>query len=173
MPLGQKWKVMADFADENSKCYIWSAADLYSEPKRFKKTYQYINVEGYDWVCDRMCPFYDITSGKTILYADRECQQRAGLSASTRMEVMKRLPDNNYAKKVDGLVVKAVRPKTFKNIFDGENEDWKYGFNTDGMNLISLNRAKYYHNVKWPFEKTDLDLRDYIPKNVIDKLFKL
>lgn len=173
MPLGQKWKTAVDYSDKNSECYIWSAADCYSEPKRFKKAYQYINVEGNDWVCDKLGLFFDISTKRTILYADRECVQRAGLSSSTKMSLMRKLPDNDFAKKVDGFVFKTIKPQTIYNIFDGENEDWKYGLNTHGMNNISMNRGKYFRKIKWPFEPTVLDIRNLLPKDVVDKLHSL
>lgn len=173
-PLGQKWKIAVDYSSESSACYIWSAGDCYSEPRRFKKAYKYINQQGYDWVCDKLGLFYDIPSNKTILFADRDNQQRAGLSSSTKMSLMRKLPDNDYAKKVDGFVFQAIKPQTIKNIFDDDGkEDWKYGLNTDGFNNISKNRKKYYTRIKWPFEPTPYKAEDTIPKDIMEKLHRL
>ncbi len=170
MPLGQKWKVAVDYSSQTSECYIWSAADCYSEPKRFKKAYKYINVAGYDWVCDKLGLFYNIPTGETILYADRNNKQRAGLSSSTKMSLMRKLPDNDYAKKVDGFVFNAIKPQTIKNIFDDGVEDWKHGLNTDGCNNISLSRKKYYKRIKFPFESTTHQIDNLLPKDIVDTL---
>jgi len=173
MPLGQKWKTMIDHSDENSKCFIWSAADCYSEPKRFKKAYEKINKQNFDWVCDKLGLFFDITSKKHILYADRDNQQRAGLSSSTKMELMRKLPDNDIAKKVDGFVFQVIKPQRICNIFEGENNDWKYGLNTHGQNNISTNRGKYFTKIKFPFEPTQLKIDTLLPLDIVSRLYKM
>lgn len=174
MPLGQKWKTAVDHSSETSECYIWSAADCYSEPRRFAKAYKYINVEKYDWVCDKLGLFYNIPTGETILYADRDNQQRAGLASSTKMSLMRLLPDNDFARKVDGFVFNAIKPQTIKNIFDEDGRnDWKGGLNTDGHNNISLNRKKYYKRIKFPFEPTPEKIDNLLPEDIVAALKKM
>lgn len=167
LPLGEKWTLIANSANENSKVFILQAADCYSEPKRLSKTYNEIINNNFDWVQNTKGLFFNVKTKKHILY---NAVQQCGLNMATRIELIKKINLTGIKKNVDGTIFRAIRPKKVLNI---DSEDFLFGVDTHGLNNISKGRENYFENEKFPFEKTDLKIDNYLPKDITQKLYSL
>lgn len=171
MPLGQKWKEIGIRCDENSEAFILQAADCYSEPKRLRTTYDLIVRGDKDWIQNKRGLFVELGTREHILYQDIEVQQKCGLNMATRTEYIKALPDNDRRAVVDGWLYKNIKPKNPHSITD--TDDWKYGVDTHGLNNISKKRHKFFRNVVFPFVPTKLKMDDFMPKDIVERLYSL
>jgi len=167
--LPQKWKQMADLANENSKAYVFCAADDYSPPNKLKMAYDAIKL-GYDWVQYQKCLMYDIISKKHIYYDGTTINRQVGSIAACRTASARKLPESFKAKGVDHWLFDSIRPEF---VFTDKSDNWEKGFATDGYNNISVDRKKYYQKIEFPFLPTTLNIKDIVSKEVLQKLNSL
>lgn len=171
VPLGQKWKLIGQNCSDTSEAFVLQAADCYSEPNRLKTTYEKIVKEGYDWVQNKSGLFFDLSTKRHILYQDVEIVQKCGLNMATRVEYVRNLPDNERKAIVDGWLYSNIKPKKSLSIIN--TDDWKYGVDTHGLNNISKKRGKFFNDITFPFIDTNLSIRSYLPKDIVEKLYNI
>ncbi len=171
IPLGQKWKLIGQNCSDTSEAFILQAADCYSEPKRLKTTYEKIVKGGYDWIQNKSGLFFDLSTKRHILYQDVEVAQKCGLNMATRVDCIRKLPNNDRKAIVDGWLYSNIKPKKPLSIID--TDDWKYGVDTHSLNNISKKRGKFFNNITFPFVSTDLSIRSYLPKDIVTRLYNL
>jgi len=170
IPLGQKWKEIGVRCNPTSDTFILQAADCYSEPKRLKTTHDLIQ-QGYDWIQNKRGLFIDLRTKEHILYSDLTFKQKCGLNMATKVEYIRALPDNDRRAIVDGWLYNTIKPKNPHSIVC--NDNWKYGVDTHGLNNISKKRGKFFRDIKFPFESTDLKIINFMPKDIVNKLYSL
>ncbi len=192
-----KWIQIGKLSARTSKVYVLQAADCYSPPKRLyihnrhfqnRKCYFSTQVKGL---------FFNLINKKAILYNGRIRDKKRKYVTSNHLNMALRTPDMRRIKPIKknrGIdryiresIVKIHRIKPLgKYIFtDGEidKNNWKYGFDTDGCNNISLRRRKLYgikgvNRYFVPFKGYSKKyghrgIKRYIPKNVINFINRL
>lgn len=168
--LGEKWRLMAQNCDNNSKCFILQAADCYSQPFRLKSTYEAIVKDGYDWYKSNQGLFYNIKIQKCILYQDLDNIQKGGLNMAMKtQDVINKVPNEYRRATVDGWLYKHIEPQ---KVFIDVALDWLLGVDTHGYNQISIKREKFFKNVAFPFVETKLNLKS-LPIYIEERLKNL
>lgn len=167
MPLGKKWRLLAENCNSNSQAFVLQAADCYSEPKRLKTTYEKIVKEDYGWMQNTKGLFFNIRTKKHILY---NAVQQCGLNMATKPQLIRNINIDEVSKHVDGSLFRSIRPKKVANII---SEDYKNGVDTHGLNNISIGRETYFDNTVFPFEETDLNIKNFLPEDITTKLYNL
>lgn len=171
IPLGQKWKLLGQSCSDTSKAFLLQAVDCYSEPNRLKTTHDLIMYHECDWVQNKKGLFYNLRTKKHILYDDTQMNQRCGLNMATKTEYIKALLDNDRRAIVDGWLYSNIKPKKPFSITTGD--DWMYGVDTHGLNNISIKREKFFNKIEPPFVKTNLEIKNLLPKDIVDRLNSL
>ncbi len=167
--LSKKWKEIALLADDNSKTFVFCAADDYSEPTKLYTAHKAVKL-GYDWVQYRYALMYDLVSKKHIKYDCNTIGRACGSIMACKTESARNLPELNLSKGVDSWLFKSINPEF---IHTEKSDSWMGGFATDGMNNISLNRKLYYSKIEPPFEKTELHISNILTKENYTKLNSL
>jgi len=178
IPLSQKWKMIAEKISDSSKVYILQAADCYSHPYRLIETYDIIINQDYDWVLSTIGPFYDIPTGKLVVYDRRKKDtiEYTGLNMAIKPYFIKGLPESEKRSGVDGFIVensmkfcKKINNREFK-MKQNKSENWRYGVDTNGLNNISRSRLNLMR--KHPTYNRDIkmNINEIIPPDVVKKL---
>ncbi len=174
IPLSDKWVLLANMCDKDSKIFVIHAADNYSAPLRLARHYEiFMNNEVHLHIPTKAI-YYDILTRKTILHditaAGRkdDCAARAMLTG-----VVRRLPKVGKKSGVDGWLRKAARNvvgrDTFKIFYDEESNNWKYGLNTHGLNNI-MSRRQIFKVVEGKFKVCSVDINKTIPEDILEEL---
>lgn len=175
IPLVKKLQLAGNMADPNSKIFIFQSADCYSQPNRFKESYELL-LHMYDYVSSYIGPVYNIYTDETFIYDFGRDRGVTGLNIAVQTKHVRSLPDTNLTCGIDGWfrdIAKSRYPK-FK---DGYNEsiNWKYGLDTHGLNKISTERfltKKFL--VHYNFDLTrQYKIDECIPKYIMDTLREL
>jgi len=170
IPLGEKWRILAQNADPNSTLFLLQAADCYSQPWRIVDTYNVGKDSTVDWIESQQGTFYDIKTETSVLYKDAPGQ--TNLNMAMRTKYMKLLPKNDRRKIVDKFIfseltrIKGTPLKKGFNITD----HWKWGMDTHGCNTISISRHTLMYGLTKCFVKNPIDVKNYIPKDILEKL---
>ena len=173
IPLFNKWRLISQRADLNSKAFILQAGDDYSHPYRLYETYNLMIVKGNTVISSQVGPFYDIPTGIVCLYDVREKPTTAGLNMAVQTDVMKRLPQMDYRKNVDSKIAYhaiILEGVAFKREFNNSS-NWKCGVCTNGFHNISLKRGTIMRTRKDIYDlHSGIKIEDCIPIDIIQKL---
>jgi len=187
IPLSSKWITIGKQASKTSKVFVFHDADDYSPTKRlyihnehFKNSNCFLSsqIEGI---------FYNIKSGKTILYNGRNIDRELGSSNHTNLnhailtKDIKNMVDPKQYRLMHSFIFKNIKRIHAKNIHKKyiwtsnsvSKNNWKTGVFTDGFNTISRSRKRFYNKPVYQFEVCRYKLKKYIPLNVIRFLYSL
>lgn len=158
IPLSLKWRIIANEAHPNSNGLILQAADCYSEPTRIETAYNCM-AAGFDWVHSQQGIFYNIKTGKRIMFDLTLIQKppyefKTGLNMCVNMELARKLPDTQIYRHVDKWIFESISHMKDVNVYLNESTDYKQGLDTHGHNIIS-NRSAFFANPEPPFMETD------------------
>lgn len=167
IPLPQKWRLLAQNRDSSSIAFLLQASDDYPEPNRLANSYSRMH-EGYDWAQNRYGYFYNIKTQQLLRYDARAMNTPTGLNMACAPHLLDRLEESWQPSAVDRWFIKSVKPQ---NIFWDEQD--KPGIYTDGYNSISTFRKVYYSKVERPFSKTDKEISDLMPADILEQLNKM
>lgn len=170
--LSRKWKVMAAATEQTSKVGVLQAADCYSEPNRLATAHRALYETEYNWLQSANGFFYDIFSGRFLLYSHNTNDKfTAALNMSTRLEVLRTLKDEDKGKSVDRWLLSHIDTP---HIAWDTSSNWKKGIDTNGLNTISINRAKYFKdhtlNKSHFFTYANPALDEVVPSEVAARL---
>jgi len=179
IPLGKKMSMLIVDVNKNSRIITSSSADYYSSPTRLASAYKIFEEVNPDWILVTKVIYYNITDGKVMLFNSDGRKRKddvPGKSMKTSLlkEVFPKPNKISRSKGIDGFIFKSSenyrrkQKRKFKLYFD-KSDDWKYCFNTNGINNIS-NRSLSFKNVGPPFKHCPIDLKDTIPPEVLDRL---
>lgn len=172
IPLSLKWKLISKNASQTSKAFLLQAGDCFSQPYRLKESYDLLVKQNYDWISSQVGPFYEIDTNKVFLYDLRKAPRTAGLNMGAKIEIIKNLPDEVKNKSVDSWIVQSAR-NYLKNkgmrVAYNKSENWKYGFDSHGLNNISKGRSEIMRKRRDIYNGT-IDLNQYIDKDILDKI---
>jgi len=161
VPLPVKWKDIAKQA--RGDVFILQAGDCYSDPKRLHRAYRDIIKQGYDWTQDADGWFYHVQYKKLLRFDQKE--KGTGLNMAFRTSLGKDLPESDKTKGIDFWL--------YSNL-DTKKTKWNHGENmsvdTHGYNTISYNRSKYFRTPAPPFFKTEKEITDLLPPDIIEGL---
>ena len=89
---------------------------------------------------------------------------------ATKTGYIRKLPIENKSSKVDGWLYSKCNPQ---RIYIDQNEYWQFGVDTHGLNNISKKRGKFFNKIEFPFIETSLNIKNLLPKNIVERLEKL
>ena len=170
IPLGEKWRVLAEMADPASLGFLLQAADCYSPPRRLEVTGTLLRG-GADWVQGDKHILYDLRTRKTVLYDARSVGQ-TGSDMATRTKYARQLPPNGPRRYVDKWLLDNVKSVAsaksgFRLAWDPEN--WHHALNVNGTNTIS-DRAAMFAHPSGAFSPYPLPLDSIVPHDVAERL---
>ena len=158
-----KWVGIARVASRTSLGYVMQAGDVYSPTKRLHIHNEHFkNKDCYFSMYPRGMS-YDIRSGKKIFYDAYSTDKvyhnngyfgRLHFMKAVRTRDMRKVPIIDRNRRIDKhirlsiLAMNKIDLTSKKVIFSADEIDpgnWRTGFNTDGMNIIS-NRRPFYEN---------------------------
>lgn len=171
IPLSFKWKLIARKAMDTSIAFLLQAGDCYSQPYRLKESYDLLVKQEYEWISSQIGPFYEINTGLVFLYDLRKRPRTAGLNMGARIELIKNLPDEIKNKSVDSWIVTSITnylKRAPKRAFNN-SDNWKYGFDSHGLNNISKGRSKIMRTKKDIYNGT-VDLNQYIDSDILTRI---
>ena len=145
IPLSKKWINLFSYCSDTSVCTVLVHSDAYNQSYRLIETYDIFNKqEDIVWVCSKKGIFYDIYTGKKIIF-DGNLQNKgvnnpgkAGLYRSIRTNIAKKINTDEYPERyVDSWLYKNSC-KIVKDpiVIFNESDNWKYSLETDGLNKI-------------------------------------
>jgi SAM-dependent methyltransferase len=174
--LTEKWKLLGQLASENSIGFVLQACDCYSYPTRLLMTFDAMK-KGFDWCQCIQGYFYEIKSGKIILYKGNTISwARNHLNMAFKTEYAKKIPFAQLPAGIDGWLFKVFEgiKGTPLLVYNDSSNDWQYGLDTHGANNISKNRGQFFNEVKPPFVKAEgITIEKILPKNIVEKLKNL
>lgn len=180
MLLINKWIGISYNSASTSRIFVLQAADDYSPPKRLVTHYEHFNNPRCYFSMQMKGLFYNLNNGKKIFYLGKD-NKKNHLNMAYLIKHMKLVKKTYIKEGVDFYIKKSINNITRNNItkevlYDDSN-NWKYGFFTDGNNIISLSRKKYYDyptKMFYPFTNAlqlkYTSMEDYIPENVLNFL---
>lgn len=173
IPLSNKWVDLANMCDVNSKIFVIHAADNYSAPLRLSRHYEVFTNNVVHLHIPTKAIYYNIATKKTMLHDTSMGKRRDDCAARAMVtDVVRRFPKVGRRAGVDGWLRGAAKSVVgqgiFKIFFDEQNDNWKYGLNTYGLNTI-MNRPEF-RTLKPPFRECPIKIEKNIPKEVLDKL---
>lgn len=162
-----KWIEIANNASESSVSYLLQACDDYSYSYRLTNSYEVVNVCNYDWYDNHKALFYSFLTDDMILYNH---QRRTNLSMALKTELMRKVKTCSLKKGIDGYIYTQVKKRT-KGLFFEYHDDILHldGLFTQGFNNISIKRQSFFNNVRLPFQKTHVKLKDLTIPNEIKR----
>ena len=170
IPLGMKWRVLAQNADPKSTFFLLQAADCYSQPWRIIDTYNIGKDASIDWIESQQGTFYDIKTETSVLY--KGGPGNTNLNMAMRTKYIRALPKNDRRKIVDKFIFAELTKIKGAALKKGYNttDHWKWGMDTHGCNTISVSRHTLMYGLTKCFVKNPIDVKDYIPKDILEKL---
>lgn len=177
IPLGKKMSML--MANTSSEIIVPNAADYYSSPRRLTSAYKIFKETNPDWVLTTKVIYYNIADGRIILHDTDYCKRKDDVSgrsmkASLLREVFPKPDKIKKTKGVDSFMFKSsknYRQKQGKKLhicFD-RSDNWKYCFNTNGINNIS-NRSPRFEKISYPYRLCPIKLKETIPPEILSKL---
>ncbi len=175
IPLSNKWVLLANMCDENSRILVLHAADNYSAPLRLARHCEVFTDSNVCLHIPSKAIYYNISTEKIILHDTNMTKRKDDCAARAMLtDVVRRMSKSGRRNGVDGWLRGAAKSVcksnkiTFGIFFDKENNDWQYGLNTYGLNNII--RREEFIKLRPPFKKCSIDINKTIPKEVLDKL---
>ena len=170
IPLSQKWVTMAKASARTSKYFCLCGADDYYHSNLLCESED--AIEGADWLITPKGYFYDFNQDKIILY---NINTLTGLHMTAKTKLARKLPMEEVNRGVDGWFTKNLirvgrKMKGSIQVYMSFSEQWKHILCTNGLNNISLERHKYFTEVRPPFYSTDAVLTDIVPEDIAIRL---
>ncbi len=175
VPLSNKWVHLANMCDKDSRIFVIHAADNYSAPLRLARHHEVFRNTEIQLHIPTKAIYYNISTGRVILH-DTSMVGRKDDCAARAMStyVVRRFTKVGRRSGVDGWLRGAAKSVcklnkiTFGIFFDKEDDNWKYGLNTYGLNIIT--RRTEFAKLKPPFRECPVKIGKTIPKEVLEKL---
>jgi len=178
IPLSRKWCMLAQAASPSSEVFAFQAADTFCHPYRLRTAFDATLGEA-DWSQDSKIVLYHIASGKTILL-DREVKaswgyHKCGDNMAVKTILARSLPSQDRAAKVDmWLYLACGRAKGGALcVVWNDDENWKLGFHTKGLNNVSGYNRETFDHPKPPFRTLSYELSSVVPSGILDRLVNL
>jgi len=163
VPLGQKWKIIADAADD-TLCFILQDGDDYSHSKRIESTCSAFLSSKIDYYDEQFGYFYSFRLNKTILYNFTHNWHPCRLSKAWLTSLIKMLPESNQKMNVDNYLFNTLQAIKGNIVKYRNNELHTDGVYTDGYNKISSRDCHFEMKHKdGIFQLTDFDALAEIP----------
>ena len=172
LPLSAKWYFLVDACSASSKIVAMNSSDIYCSKLRLSKQYSKLINGDKNWYKIGGNLVYDIGLDYHVKLISMDPKRSDTCSAAASMELMKKLPLACVKVNVDGW-----RYNTLKNVgidffYDNTADLQKDTININGLNNLSLGRAKNVKNIKPPFKKCCDDLCNHIPIEISQKLIE-
>ena len=175
MPLPQKWRLMGKQMEPSSEVFVLHAADCYSHPTRLDDSFAFIAKEGAHWYDIGKGVFYDIPTGRTILYSSTD-PDRPHLNMAMSAAAARTIPEDSRRRGVDRFLFR----HTMTTHTYGGNNTFKRrlydpfllfnGVDTNGCNQISK-RNPMFDDPKPPFSPwSDNLLALGLPEDIVERL---
>lgn len=161
----------------NSEVCIWNPDDYFAPPKLLHSAYKAIIDTEYEWFCIPRTIFYDILSGRTMLYkvdlsGRRRWDDSTGRAFKTT--ILKKATEHFDHRRsgCDGMVYRSYKKVLGREpkVYLDNSDNWKYGLNTKGLNNISIWQMKLFNKITPPFMKCDVDISTTIPEDILNRL---
>lgn len=179
IPLGLKMTQLVQRCDKGSRAIAFSAGDYYCPPKRLATQYSaFVENPNIHWFRSAKTIFYDIETKNSVLYdTSKKATQSDTSGKFIPLHLARRIPPTNAARGIDGYFWKTVcglcGGVKKVNVFNDKTDNWKYGFNTHGLNNLSGAERKIWFlgAVKNPYVLANpIDLKTTIPKDILMKI---
>lgn len=160
IPLGQKWKILAEMASD-TKCFLLQSGDDYSHNQRIESTCDsFLNdIDFYD---EQMGFFYSFRLKKTMCFNPKNVSGPTRLNMAWKTKLMKTfISDNNIKMNVDTFIYTSIESKKQLKKFRNQKL-YTNGFFTDGYNNIS-SRDDFFSSSNNIFEETDVNIDELMP----------
>jgi len=182
LPLSLKWNTLADASSKTSQSFLLQAADCYAQPYRLKETHDIFKKDkNIDWVQSKKGFFYNIEGQESAIFDHQYSIYHSpgqthpcSLNMATKTSLIKKLPRKKVKRSVDSFIFEALtlQKGTPLEVAWNSSDNWKYGFDTDGLNNISIDRGIMIKIHTPPFVALPAGerLEKYIPSDIISKL---
>lgn len=139
--LPEKWKLIGQNINENSKVFLLQAIDCYSPSKRLSLSYNSIVKQKNDWVDFSHGYFYSFLYDKIILY---NAKALTNLHMSFKTEYAKLINSIDKNSGIDGYLYNIIKSNVKKIKHEIIEEFLEDSLDTDGLNNISMKRSNQY-----------------------------
>lgn len=160
IPLGQKWKVIAEQADD-TKCFLLQAGDCHAHNQRIENTCAAFegDINYYD---EAIGYFHSFRLNKTALFSpDDDYPHPCRLNMAWLTSLFKTLSDNDQRMGVDWYLYQRMKSKqTIKKFRNRELHET--GVDVDGYNVISARDALFLKENKL-IKPVEVDIFKNIP----------
>lgn len=186
-----KWLFMAKDSDPNSQIFVFQDADDYSPSKRLSIHRTHFSNKKCRYSTQDKGLFLWLQNGQKMWYHGSKKDRLHKdfftvnhLNKAVRIKDLRRVKPCDKNRRIDTYIrgeiekilgVDFTKEKYLFNSRDVNEENWKTGFFTDGLNNISQHRRKNYQRPEWVFveykkgcqKNNYTSMKDYIPDNVM------
>ena len=169
VPLCKKISIMSDIADPNSRILTMGSSDCYPSIKRLISPYNAFKDKKINWYCNIYDIMYDIKSER---YATYNVWPK-GTGKACLLKYVRNIPQSMNEKNMDNTLLKTYTYQVGELVSHmDETDNWKTGFNTNGLNNISDKKVRHdtIKNYTGIFSKCEHKLEDNIPIEILDRL---
>jgi hypothetical protein len=168
IPLPQKWKMMGEIADKDSKSFVCQDVDDHPSSLRLSLAHENVGIGDYDWLGFRQGYFFSFIYNKIIRY---KTNGGFGLSVSMKTKYARTIPHSTLKSGIIGFLYKHVgrQEKNFKN--NRVPELYTDALYTDGYNNISK-RNGFYRQPHRVFTGSDITIDDLTLSEEVKKKLK-
>jgi len=180
IPLGKKISMLIVNTNKSSEIIVPSAADYYSAPKRLSTAYNMFKEFKPDWILVTKVIYYNILNGKLVLHDTDYCRRKDDVGGRSMDASLLRAVFpiewriKRRVKGVDSFMFRTSKKyverqgRKFKIHFD-RSDNWKYCFNTSGINNIT-DRSNSFEKISYPFRPCPIGLKETIPPEILSQL---
>jgi hypothetical protein len=172
LPLSAKWYFLVDACSASSKIVAMNSSDIYCSKLRLSKQYSKLINSDKNWYKIGGNIVYDIGLNYHVKLTLMDPNRNDSCSAAASIELMKKLPLACVKVNVDGWRYNTLKNVGINFFYDDTIDLQNDTININGLNNLSLNRAKNVKNIKPPFKKCCDDLCNHIPIEISNMLIE-
>ena len=173
VPLSYKWCDISQMS--KGEIYMLQAADCFAHPHRLRDTFDLMTKNKADWYTARYGIFYEILYDKAVKFVTAT-ERKYGLNFALKNSLLKKVEQEDKRHYVDWWLfhkAEEIKGSPLDVIWDEsvDNDHWKYGFDTNGINNISDRRQRIL-NCDNQFQE-EINIDSSIPEDILKRLRNL
>jgi len=159
-PLSQKWVMIASQAEATSEYFCLCATDNYYSPFMLQNAER--DIKNADWCLTTKGYFYDFNHDKVLRF---DYYATIGLQMIAKTNLVRKFPLEAVNKGVDMWFAGNIGNNILIN-----NDHWENVICTNGMNIISIERAEFFTDPAPPYYETKKRLIDLVPIDIYSQM---
>jgi len=177
--LSRKWKIIADKMASTSRVLFPVAGDNYLPPTILSEIHEIFQDKSADWTQVKKGWWLDLLTHKYYLFDHDHpgYKHPVSINFAINSRLTKNLVPMNSIRSNDSwlykqaIVANAGKPL---NVCWNNSDSWQHALWTRGLNNLSSPQGNFRgQRISAPWVEIDIDIKQYIPKDIVDRLLEL